>query len=97
MERRRPIWIMIACICCVVAVIGLAGVVNYSAHYGKNNPTRADAGSGRIHMHNYDGKVVYLNESELMRIRLSQGALVIGGLGFVVAGSFVRRLGASHK
>jgi len=90
MERPHPAWNIIACISCVVAVLGLAGVVNYSAHYGTNNPTIADPSSGRIHGYNHHGKAVYLNDSELMRIRLAQGALIIGGFGFVVAGSFGR-------
>lgn len=88
MERVRPIWKIIGCISFVAAVTGLAGVVNYSAHYGNNNPTIADPSSGRIHVHNHHGKVVYLNDSELMRIRLAHGALIVGGLGFMVAGSF---------
>lgn len=90
MERTRTIWKIIACVSFVAALTGLAGVVNYSAHYGNNNPTIADPSNGRIHAHNHHGKVVYLNDSELMRIRLAHGALIVGGLGFLVAGSFVR-------
>ncbi len=80
------VWKILSYLCFGVGVIGMAAIFNFSTHYGNANPTTADPGSGRIYPHNYHGRVVYLNEDELLTMRLAEGALVIGVVGFVVAG-----------
>ena len=84
----RRVWTVVSYVGYGIAVLGLVGVFGYSSHFGNRNPTAADASSGRIHPYNFHGRVVYLNNEELMRIRLSEGALIIGGLCFAIAGSF---------
>ncbi len=81
------IWKIVSYSCFVLAVVGMAAVFNFSTHYGNANPTTADPRTGRIHPYNYKSRVVYLNEDELLTVRLAEGTLVIGALGFVVAGS----------
>ncbi len=87
MQRKRRIWRVISYLGFGVAVIGLAGVFNYSITYGNHNPTVADASSGRIHPYNYHGRIVYLNDDELLRVRAAEAGLFIGGAVFAVAGS----------
>ena len=89
MERKRRVWDIVIHFCAVLGALGLAGCFYYSINYGNHNPTTPDSRSGRIHPYNYHGTVVYLNDDELMRIRLSEGALYIGVLGFIVLGAHV--------
>jgi hypothetical protein len=81
------IWTIVCYSCFALAVVGMAAVFTFSDHYGHANPTTADPRSGRIHSYNYKGRVVYLNEDELLKVRMAEGALYIGALGFAVGGS----------
>lgn len=81
------IWKIVSYSCFGLAVLGMAAVFTFSDHYGHANPTTADPRSGRIHPYNYKSRVVYLNEDELLTVRLAEVALVIGFVGFAVAGS----------
>ena len=89
------IWKIICYFSFGVAVLGLAALYGYSTHYTYANPKAPEPQSGRIYPHNNHGAVVYLNEDELLTIRLAGGALIVGMIGFVgagqLAGEFRRR------
>lgn len=84
MERMRRVWKFVGYLSLWLAFLGLAGSFYCSINYGNHNPTTANPRTGRIHPYNYHGTVVYLSDGELMRIRLSEGALYVGVLGGLV-------------
>lgn len=80
-------WKILSYVCFVVGLVGFAANYNYATHYGLFNPTIPDPQSGRVYPHNWKSKVVYLSEDELLIVRLTEGAIYIGVIGFLVAGS----------
>lgn len=67
-----------------LAAVGLAATFSFSIHYGNVNPVRPEVNSGHIYAYNYHVRVVYLSSEELIKLRIAQGLLVIGGVGFLL-------------
>ena len=71
-------------ICMMIGFVVSSGLM---LHFGTTSPRTPDPKNGKVNPSNYRGITVYLTDSELLALRISQGVMWISGLGaFAIVG-----------